>query len=163
MEKHTPGWTPEEQAHPEEGQSCRQPEPAGKGNEKLAKKASQTKGPVEEGPVLQKPIKYKVRRPKPEPEDFIQKIRLGTMKEEVEEELAETLERHRPKRSQEQWAKEPTPTVAKTQQRAKEPTSIAVETHERVEPRAAQSEATTEQPGLGREHACRALVVSKSS
>ena len=64
LEKHTPGWTPEEEAHPEAGQSSRQLGPVGKGKDK---KASQTKEPVEEGPVLQKTIKFKVRRPEPEP------------------------------------------------------------------------------------------------
>ena len=99
LEKHTPGWTPEEEAHPEEKQSSRQPEPTGKGKEKPAKKASRTKEPVEEGLVLQKPIKFKIRRLEPEREDFVQKIRLGTTEEEAEEEPAETLERHAPKPS----------------------------------------------------------------
>ena len=109
LEKHTLGWTPDD-----EGQSSQKPEPAGNGKEKLTRKASRTKEPVEEGPLLQKPIKFKVRRPKQEQEDFVQKIHLGITKEEAEEEPAETLERHAPKRSQEQRAKEPAPTVAET-------------------------------------------------
>ena len=67
LEKHTLGWTPEEEAHPEKGQSNRQSEPVGKGKEKLAKKARRTKEPEEEGLMLQKLIKFKVRRPEPEP------------------------------------------------------------------------------------------------
>ena len=115
-----------------------------KEKEKPGKKTTQTKEPAEEGPGVQKPIKIKVRRLEPEPDsDFVQKIRLGTTIEEEaeEEEPTETLERHAPKRDQEQRAKEPAPTVAKTQQRTKEPTPIAVGTQARVEPRAAQSEA----------------------
>ena len=42
--------------------------------------------------MFQKPIQFKVRRPEQEPEDYVQKIRLGTTEEEVEEERAETLE-----------------------------------------------------------------------
>ena len=40
LEKHTPSWTPEEEAHLEEGQSSRKLEPAGKGKEIPSKKAS---------------------------------------------------------------------------------------------------------------------------
>ena len=91
-----------------------------------------------------------MRRPEPEPEDFVQKIRLGTT---TEEEPTETLERHAPKRGQEQRAKEPAPTVAKTQQQAKEPTLVAEEVGEHEEARAAQKEASPEQvlPNFGRE------------
>ena len=60
LEKHTPGWNPEDESQPEEGQSNRKPELAGKGKEKPAKKASRAKEPVEKGPVVQKPIKFKV-------------------------------------------------------------------------------------------------------
>ena len=52
-----------------------------------------------------------MRRPKQEPVDFVKKIRLGTTEEEAEEEPAEILERHAPKWSQEQRAKELAPTV----------------------------------------------------
>ena len=56
--------------------------------------------------MVQKPIKIIVRRPEPKPEDFVQKIPVGTTEEEeAEEELTEALGRHAPKRSQEQWAK----------------------------------------------------------
>ena len=146
LEKHTLGWTPDD-----EGKSSQKPEPAGNGKEKLTRKASRTKEPVEEGPLLQKPIKFKVRRPKQEQEDFVQKIHLGITKEEAEEEPAETLERHATKRSQEQRAKEPAPIVVETQQRAKEPTPTIVETQEREEPGATWSEALTDQPDFGRE------------
>ena len=54
LEKHTLGWTPDD-----EGKSSQKPEPAGNGKEKLTRKASRTKEPVEEGPLLQKPIKFK--------------------------------------------------------------------------------------------------------
>ena len=92
LEKHTPGWAPDDASQEEEGQSSRKPEPAEKGKEKPAKKASGAKELVEKGPVLQKPIKFKVRRPEQEPVDFVQKIHLGNTNEEVEEEPAETLE-----------------------------------------------------------------------
>mgnify|MGYP007129929614 CR=1 FL=1 len=74
-----------------------------------------------------------MRRPEPELEDFVQKIRLGTTTEEEaeEEETTATLERHAPKRGQERLAKEPTP--------------IAVGLEEQVEPRAAQNEAAPDQ------------------
>ena len=49
--------------------------------------------------------------------DFVQKIRLVTTDEEAEEEPTETLERHTTKRSQEQRAKEPAPTIMETQER----------------------------------------------
>ena len=44
--------------------------------------------------MVQKPIKITVRRPEPEPADFVQKIRLGTTTEEEakEEDSAEPLE-----------------------------------------------------------------------
>ena len=95
LEKHTLGWTPKEEEHPDEGPSSPKSELAGKGKEKPGKKTTQTKEPAEEGPVLQKPIKIKVRRLEPEPDsDFVQKIRLGTTIEEEaeEEEPTETLE-----------------------------------------------------------------------
>ena len=46
-----------------------------------------------------KPIKITVRRTEQEPVNFVQKIRIGTTEEEAEEEPAEALERHAPKRS----------------------------------------------------------------
>ena len=62
LEKHTLGWTPEEEAHPEEGQSSREPEPTEKSKEpepvgKQTKKSSGTKEPTGKGLVVQKPIK----------------------------------------------------------------------------------------------------------
>ena len=169
LEKHTPGWTQEEQQ--EEGPSSRKPEPAvkgtekpadkgnekatGKGKDKVGKKTTRAREPAEREPVVQKPIRITLRRPEPEPEDFVQKIRLVTTTEEEaeEEEPTETLERHAPKRRQEQRAKEPAPPVGDTQQRAKEPTPIAVGLEEREEPRAAQNEAAPDQtwPDFGQE------------
>ena len=59
LEKHTPGWTLEEEAHPEDDQSSRKPESADKSKKpestgKQTKKASWTKEPVRKGPVGQK-------------------------------------------------------------------------------------------------------------
>ena len=71
LEKHTPGWTPEDEEHPDEGTSSRKSELAGKGKEKPGKKASRPKESAEEGPVMQKPIEFKVWRREPEPEDFV--------------------------------------------------------------------------------------------
>ena len=85
-----------------------------------------------------------MRRPKQEPVDFVKKIRLGTTEEEAEEEPAEILERHAPKWSQEQRAKELAPTVEGTQKRAKEPTPTVVIPQEREESEVAQSEATSD-------------------
>ena len=82
--------------------------------------------------MVQKPIKITVRRPEPEPADFVQKIRLGTTTEEEaeEEDSAEPLERHAPKRGREQRAKELAPPVGGTQQRVKGPTRITEEVGE---------------------------------
>ena len=157
LEKHSPGWTQKEEEQQEEGQSSRKPEPVGKGKEKLGKKTTWAKEPAKAEPLVQKPIKITMRRPTPEPEleDFVQKIRLGTTTEEEaeEEELAETLERHAPKRGRERRAKEPAPPVVDTQERAKEPTPIAVGLEERVEPRATQNQAAPDQtlPDFGQE------------
>ena len=92
LENHTPGWTQEEGEQPEEGPSQRQPEqatahakPVGKGKEKAAKKTTRPQEPAEEEPVVHKPIKITVRRPEPEPEDFVQKVRLGPTPEEEAE------------------------------------------------------------------------------
>ena len=121
----------------------------------MGKKTTRAREPAEREPVVQKPIRITVRRPEPEPEDFVQKIRLVTTTEEEaeEEEPTETLERHAPKRRQEQRAKEPAPPVGDTQQRAKEPTPITVGLEEREEPRAAQNEAAPDQtwPESGQE------------
>ena len=76
------------------------------------------------------------------------------MEEEAEQEdSAEPLERHPPKRGREQLAKEPAPPVGGTQQQAKEPTLVAEEVGEHEEARAAQKEASPEQvlPNFGRE------------
>ena len=79
-------------------------------------KTTRAKKPTEEEPVGHKTIKITVQRPEPEPEDFVQKIRLGTTTEEEaeEEEPAETLERHAPKRGRERRAKELAPPVHDT-------------------------------------------------
>ena len=57
LEKHTPGWTQEEEKQPEEGPSRRQPKktaaqanPAGKGKEKTTKKTNRPREPVDEEP-----------------------------------------------------------------------------------------------------------------
>ena len=88
----------------------------GKGKEKLGKKTTRAKEPAEEEPMVHKPIRITMRRPEPEPEDFVQKIHLGTTTEEEaeEEEPAETLERHAPKQGWEQQTKEPAPPVRGT-------------------------------------------------
>ena len=88
-----------------------------------------------------------MRRPEPEPADFVQKIRLGTTTEEEAKQgdSAEPLERHAPKRGREQRAKEPAPPVGGTQQWAKGPTPIPEEVGEQEESRVAQKEATNEQ------------------
>ena len=91
LEKHTPGWTQEGDEQPNEGPSKRQPEqavqakPAGKGKEKAAKKTTRAQELAKEELMVHKPIKIAVRRPEPEPEDFVQKIRLGTTTEEEAE------------------------------------------------------------------------------
>ena len=122
LEKHTPGWTPEDASQPEEGQSSPKPELAEKGKEKPAKKASRTKETVDKGSVVQKPIKFKVWRPEQELVDFVQKIRLVTTDEEAEEEPTETLIRRSKKLDRKQRAEEKAPTVV-------------VETHEQEEHR----------------------------
>ena len=84
-----------------------------------------------------------MRRPEPEPTDFVQKIRLGTAPEEEAEleDSAKPLERHPPKRGQERRAKEPAPPMGGTQQRAKEPIPAAEEVGEHEEAKAAQEAA----------------------
>ena len=77
-----------------------QAKPAGKGKEKAAKKTNRPQELAEEEPVVHKPNqKITVRRPEPEPEDFVQKIRLGTApKEEAEpEDSSEQLVRLPPR------------------------------------------------------------------
>ena len=97
--------------------------------------------------MVQKPIKITVRRLEPELADFVQKTCLGTTTEEEaqQEDSAEPLERHPPKRGREQRAKEPAPPVFGTQQRAKEPTPITEGVGEQEESRAAQKEAAPDQ------------------
>ena len=106
LEKHTVGWTQEEGEQQEEGPSQQQPEqvtaqakPAGKGKEKTAKRTNRPREPAEEEPAVHKLIKITVRRPKPEPEDFVQKVRLGTAPEEEAEteESSEQLVGHPPR------------------------------------------------------------------
>ena len=81
-----------------------------------------------------------MRRPEPEPADFVQKIRLGTTTEEAEEEDSAA-----PKRGREQRAEEPAQAVGGTQQPAKGLTPIMEEVGEQKESRAAQKEAAPEQ------------------
>ena len=101
-----PGWTQEEAEQQEEGPSQQQPEqatakakPAGKGKGKTTKKANPE--PAEKEPVVHKPIKITLRRP--EPEDFIQRVRLGTAPEEDAEieESSEQLVRFPPRQGRE--------------------------------------------------------------
>ena len=62
---------------------------------------------------MQKPIKITVRRPELEPEEFVQKVRLGPTPEEQaeQEDSAEQLERHPPRRGRERRTKGPAPPV----------------------------------------------------
>ena len=71
--------------------------------------------------MVQKPIKFKVRRPEQEQEDFITKIRQGTTNEEAEEEPHETLIRRSKKWDLKPWAEEPAPTVVVETQDQEEP------------------------------------------
>ena len=132
LEKHTPGWTQEEEEQREEGPSRQQQEPAtkakpaGKGKGKPAKKTNQE--PAEEEPVVLKPIKITLRRPEPEPEDFIQKVRLVAAPEEeaeTEEDSSEQLVRLPPRQGRERRARGPAPPVDRTQQRAQGPPPVA--------------------------------------
>ena len=66
---------------------------------------------MEKGLVVQKPIKFKVRRPEQELEDFIQKFHQKTTEEEAEEEPTETLIRRSLKWDRKQRADEPASTV----------------------------------------------------
>ena len=111
MQKHTPGWTLEDVVQPEEGQTSQRPKPAKKAKEKPAKKACWTKEIVEKGLVVENLIKFKLRKPKQEPEDFIQKFRHATTDKEVEEEPTETLIRRSLKWDRKQRADEPASTV----------------------------------------------------
>ena len=138
MQKHTPGWTLEDVVQPEEGQTSQRPKPAKKAKEKPAKKACWTKEIVEKGLVVENLIKFKLRKPKQEPEDFIQKFRHATTDKEVEEEPTETLIRRSKKRDQKQRAEESAPTVV-------------VETQEREEPGNGQSVEPVGQPAPSKE------------
>ena len=106
----------------EEGQTSQRPEPAEKAQKKLAKKASRTKEKGKKGLVVQKPLKFKLRKPEQEPEDLIQKIFQETTIEKAEEEPAEMLIRRSKKLDRKQRAEEKAPTVV-------------VETHEQEEHR----------------------------
>ena len=152
LEKHTPGWTQEEGEQQEEGPSQWQPEqapaqvkPTGKGKEKTAKKTNRE--PAEEEPVVHKPIKIMQRRPEPEPEDFIQKVRLGTaLEEEAEIEVSsEQLVRQPPRQGREKQAKGPALPVDGTQRRAKGPPPVAGAKGKKEEARTAPREAAPEQ------------------
>ena len=88
--------------------------------------------------MVQKPLKFKLRKPEQEPEDFIQKICKETTNEEAEEELAETFIRCSKKRDWKQQAEEPAP-------------SVVVETYEQEEPEKEQSATPIGQPEPGKE------------
>ena len=76
LEKHIPGWTLEDSSQHEEAETSRRPEPVEKATERPSKKTNWTQEAVENGPAGQKPIKIKL-------EDFIQKNRQETTKEDV--------------------------------------------------------------------------------
>ena len=75
LEKHTPGWTPEDSSQREEVQTSRRQEPAEKAPERPAKQTSRTQEAVEKAQTGQKPIKFTMRRQDREQDDFIQRIR----------------------------------------------------------------------------------------
>ena len=104
---------------------------------------------------MHKPIKITVRRPEPEPEDFVQKIRLGTAPEEEaeQEDSAEPLERLPPRRGREKRAKGPSPPVGDSQQRAKGPTPVAKAEGKQEKARAASKEVAPKPvlPDVGKE------------
>ena len=155
LEKHTPGWTQEEDEQREAGPSRQQQEPATKakparkGKEKTTKKT--TKEPAEEEPVAHKPIKITLRRqgpdPEPEPEDFIQKVRMVAApgeEAETEEDSSEPLVRQPPRQGKEKRAKGPAPPVGGTQQRVKGPPPVAGAEAKQDEGRTAQKTAVPE-------------------
>ena len=96
--------------------------------------------------MVHKPIKIMVRRPEPEPEDFVQKIRLGTASEEEAEleDSAEPLERLPPRQGREKRAKGPAPPNGGTQRRAKGPTLVTEAEGKQEEARAAPMEVAPE-------------------
>ena len=100
-------------------------------------------------------MRWPVRRPEPEPEDFVQKIRLGTASEEEAEleDSAEPLERLPLRQGREKRAKGPTLLVDGTQRRAKGPTPVTVAEGKQEEARAAPKEVAPEQvlPDFSRE------------
>ena len=146
LEKHTPGWTQEEGEQRQSEQATTQAKPAGKNKEKTAKKTNRPREPAEEEPVVHKPIKITVRRPEPEPEDFVQKIRLGTAPEEEAEteDSSEQLVRLPPRQGWEKRAKGPALPVDDTQRRAKEPPPVAGAEGKKEEVRTAPKEAAQE-------------------
>ena len=77
--------------------------------------------------MVHKPIKITLRRSEPEPEDFIQKVRLGAAPEEEAEieDSSEQLVRQPPRQGREKRARGPAPPVDGTQQRAKGPPPVA--------------------------------------
>ena len=135
-----------------------QAKPTGKGKEKATKKTTRTQEPAEEELVVHKPIKITVRRPEPEPEDFVQKIHQGTTSEEEAEleDSAEPLERLPPRRGREKRAKGPAPPVGGSQQRAKGPTPVTKAEGKQEEASAAPKEVAPKQvlPDIGREPLC---------
>ena len=96
-----------------------------------------------------------VRRPESKPEDFVQKIRLGTASEEEAEleDSAEPLERLPPRRGREKRAKGPAPPVGGSQQRAKGPTPVTKAEGKQEEARAAPKEVAPKKvlPDVGKE------------
>ena len=79
--------------------------------------------------MVHKPIKITLRRtePKPELEDFVQRVRLGAASEEEAEteESSEQLVRLPPRKGRERWVRGLAPPVDRTQQRAQGPPPVA--------------------------------------
>ena len=67
--------------------------------------------------MVHKPIKITLQRPEPEPEDFVQKVRLGTAPEEEAEpeDSSEQLVRLPPRQGREKRAKGPALPIDGTQ------------------------------------------------
>ena len=79
--------------------------------------------------MVLKPIKKTLRRsePEPEPEDFVQRVRLGAAPEEEAEteDSSEQLVKLPPRQGRERRARGPAPPVDRTQQRAQGPPPVA--------------------------------------
>jgi hypothetical protein len=144
LEKHTPGWTQEEEAPRGEGSSrqtredgssrqqreegstrqqreegsSRQPQkPATKTKTAGKGKEKQAKQ-ISKGQTAEEPVALE---PEPEPVSVKEPVVVPTEEAETEEDESEPLLRQPPRRGKEKRAKRPAPTVDETQQRAKGP------------------------------------------